>query len=84
MIKEVVIEGEAVDVILQGGRTKGNINNRDNKEERLKNMVVVVYNLIKYHHSSMAEKVTTKDSRSHTQMWKDTTIGITAKHTDLM
>ena len=39
MLKEVVIEGEVVDVICQGERPKGNINNRDNTEDHPNNKV---------------------------------------------
>ena len=84
MLKELAIEGEGVDVILQGGRPKGNINNRDIMEDQPKNMGVVAYNLTKHHHINMAEIVITKDSRAHPQMWKDTTIGTTATHADIM
>ena len=73
-----------MDVIRQGGRPKGNINNINIMEDRPNNKGVVAYNLIKHHQSSMAGIVITKDSRAHTQMWKDKTIGTTDTHTDLM
>ena len=68
MFNEVVVEGEVVDVICQGGWAKGNINNRDNMEDRPNNIMVVVYNFIKHHHSSMDKIVITKDSRAHPKM----------------
>ena len=41
ILKVVDIEGKVVDVIRQGGRPKGNINNRDSMEDRHKNMGVL-------------------------------------------
>ena len=70
ILKEVVIEDEAVDIIRQGELPKGNINSRDNVEDLPNNMVVVAYKLIKHQHSSMDEIVITKDkdSRAHPQI----------------
>ena len=84
MLKEVVIEDEVVGVICLGELHKGNINNRENMEDRTNNMVVVSCNLIKQPQSSMTEIITTKDYRAHPQVWKYTTIGTTVIHTDLM
>ena len=53
---------------LPRGAEKGNINNRYNIEDHPNNMVVLVYNLIKHHHSSMSEIVITKNSRAYPQM----------------
>ena len=84
MLKSVVIKDEVVDVIRQGGLPNVNTNNRENMEDLTNNMVVVDHNLIEHHHRSIDEIVITKDSGAHQKMWKDTTIGTTATHTDLM
>ena len=68
MLKEVDIEGKVMDVICQGGKPKGNINNSYIMEDRPNNMGIVAYNLMKHYHSSMAELVITKGSRTHPQM----------------
>ena len=68
MLKEVGIEGEVVDVILQGGWHKGNINNMYSMEDQHSNMGVVTYNLTTHHNISMDEVLTTKSSSTRPQM----------------